>query len=172
VPTQDDPPFLQPSPIDFGPVQVNPGALFSGGDDGNGQAMAATGDGGFMNDMATQLIFSTVGDSGMGRSLVEALTSGSLQNGIIQNTIPVQTPRGQENHSPPGFRTVYVNDQPYAVFKPFAKSLGLLKNESGLTFRQKLDKQTRQYLKNRKYIKSVAKKVGLKTENRKSGPSR
>jgi hypothetical protein len=147
--------------------------MFQGGDDDGGQGQQMTqGGGGFVNDMAMKLIFQTMGDSSTGRALVEAMTSGSLQNGIIQPTVTVNTPRGTENHSPPGFRTVYVNDQPYAVFKPFAKSLGLLKNESGLTFRQKLDKQTRQYQKNRRFIKDVAKKVGLKTSNRKSGPSR
>lgn len=106
-----------------------------------------------------------------GRAILEALTSGSLQNGVIQPTVTVQTPRGTENHSPPGFRTVYVNDQPYAVFKPLASELGLLDGGS-LTFKQKLDKQTRKYLSNRRFIKDVAKKVGLKTSNRSSGPRR
>jgi len=106
-----------------------------------------------------------------GRAILEALTSGSLQNGIIQPTVQVQTPRGTENHSPPGFRTVYVNDQPFAVFKPLAKELGLLDGGS-LSFKQKLDKQTRKYLSNRKFVKDVAKKVGLKTSNRSSGPRR
>lgn len=173
----DDQPGIGPfrtSPVDFGPVEFDPGRMFQGGDDGNGNGsqQMMQGGGGFVNDMAMKLIFQTMGDSSTGRALVEAMTSGSLQNGIIQPTVTVNTPRGSENHSPPGFRTVYVNDQPYAVFKPFAKSLGLLKNESGLTFRQKLDKQTRQYQKNRRFIKDVAKKVGLKTSNRKSGPTR
>jgi len=111
-----------------------------------------------------------------GRAVLEAMTSGALQQGVIQRPTNVQTPRGTRNVSPPGFRTVYLggdsDSDAYAVFKPLAKSLGLIGRESPKTFREKLDDTTRDYLKHRKEFKDLAKKLGLKTDNRKSGPSR
>lgn len=182
APTGDPPSFggFTPS-LDFGPVEIGPGGpqrspmnlgpLNLTPTDGGDETPAPTGGGGgFGGNLAMKLMMESV-SSKTGRALMEAITSGSLQQGVIQRTRTVNTPRGTENHSPPGFRTVYVNDQPYAVFKPLAKSLGLLPS-SGLTERQKLDKIARKYISAQSQYEDLAKKLGLKTSKRKSGPSR
>jgi hypothetical protein len=111
-----------------------------------------------------------------GRAVLEAMTSGALQGGVIQRPKQVQTPRGTRNVSPPGYRTVYLGGDSdadaYAVFKPLAQSLGLIGRESAKTFREKLDDTTREFLKHRSEFKDLASKLGLKTSNRSSGPSR
>lgn len=128
--------FIQPSPVDMGPISFNPsnlGNMFQGGG-GNGNVVTKPQNGmmmtgGFNQALMMELVGSSIRSSA-GRAVIEAMASGSLNGGIIQPTVPVQTPRGQENHSPPGFRTVYVNSEPYAVFKPVAKCLGLLPKTS------------------------------------------
>lgn len=106
------------------------------------------------------------------RAILEAMQSGSLQGGIIQQPVKVQTPRGVEYHSRPGFRTVTLNDQKVSVFKPVAKAMGLLpKGER--TFREKADDAARDYLKMRRRWKDLASKFGFKSpKSRKSGPKR
>jgi len=113
---------------------TGPSGSVSLGDDEPSQQMTTTGMGsaimdGFGGQLAVQILGKSV-NSKSGREMLEALTSGSLQGGMIQQTRSVQTPRGTENHSPPGFRTVYVNDRPFAVFKPLARALGLLPKQS------------------------------------------
>lgn len=127
--------------------------------------------GGFQGAIMMEMLEDAVSGKD-GRAVLEAMTGGHLANGVIQQPAAVSTPRGTRNVSPPGFRTVYLNDQPYAVFKPLARSLGLIGRESPKTFREKLDDTTREFLKHRKQFKDLAKKLGLKTSNRASGPSR
>lgn len=140
------------------------------GGESSEQVMRPTGMQGFGGAMAMMLLEKSA-TSKDGRSILEAVTSGSLQGGVIQPTVTVETPRGTENHSPPGFRTVYIQDQPYAVFKPVAKALNLLPKGS-LTERQRLDKIARKYISAQNTYKKLAPKMGLKTENRASGPKR
>lgn len=131
--------------------------------------------GGFQGAIMMEMLEDAIGSQD-GRAVLEAMTSGALQNGVIQRPANVQTPRGTRNVSPPGFRTVYLGGDDdadaYAVFKPLAKSLGLIGRESPRTFREKLDDTTRQFLKHRNEFEDLAQKLGLKTSNRKSGPSR
>lgn len=154
---------------------------FSRVTEGSGQASGqASGQnlpmgGGFQGAIMMELLEESISGRD-GRAVLEAMTSGALQNGVIQRPANVQTPRGTRNVSPPGFRTVYLggdDDQhAYAVFKPLARSLGLIGRESPKTFREKLDDTTREFLKHRSEFQDLAKKLGLKTSTRKSGPSR
>jgi hypothetical protein len=156
--------FVQPSPVDFGPVQFNPGALLpdGNGNGGGGQMMQ----GGFNNALMMELVQGSVRSSA-GRAVIEAMASGSLQGGIIQQTTTVSTPRGNENHSPPGFRTVYVNGQPFAVFKPVAKTLGLLPKTSKAKITAADMKAITKADRLSKRIKSLAQKTGrLKCTNK------
>lgn len=131
--------------------------------------------GGFQGAIMMEMLEDSISTQD-GRAIMEAMTSGALQNGVIQRPANVQTPRGTRNVSPPGFRTVYLggddDEHAYAVFKPLATSLGLIGRESPKTFREKLDDTTRQFLKHRSEFQDLARKLGLKTSNRKSGPSR
>lgn len=149
----------------------------SGGSNQSNQGdgtMMPTG-GGFQNAIMMEMLEDAISGQD-GRAVLEAMTSGALQNGVIQRPANVNTPRGTRNVSPPGFRTVYLGGDSdadaYAVFKPLAKSLGLIGRESPRTFREKLDDTTREFLKHRSQFKDLAKKLGLKTSNRASGPSR
>lgn len=155
--------FVTPSPVDFGPVQFNPGALLPGPNGNGGQQMAQ---GGFNQALMMELVQGSVRSSA-GRAVIEAMASGSLQGGIIQQTTPVSTPRGNENHSPPGFRTVYVNGQPFAVFKPVAKTLGLLPKTSKAKITAADMKAITKADRLSKRIKSLAQKTGrLKCTNK------
>ena len=121
APTGDPPSFGGFSPgIDLGPVRIGSGGVqrddfnlgpfnFQAGPDepqtatngqANGQATMQMG-GGFGGNLAMKLMMESV-SSKTGRALMEAITSGSLQRGVIQRTRSVDTPRGTENHSPPG----------------------------------------------------------------------
>lgn len=155
--------FVQPSPVDLGPFSLNPSALMGG--NGNGQQQMQQG-GGFSNALMMELVKGSVRSSA-GRAVLEAMASGSLQGGIIQQTTPVSTPRGNENHSPPGFRTVYVNGQPFAVFKPVAKTLGLLPKTSRAKITAADMKAITKADRLSKQIKRLAQKTGrLKCTNK------
>lgn len=106
------------------------------------------------------------------RAILEAMQAGSLQGGMIQQPTRVETPRGTEFHSQPGFRTVTLNGQKVSVFKPIAKALNLLPSGER-TFRQKADDAAREYLTMRNRWKKLASKFGFKApKSRKSGPKR
>jgi len=150
--------------------------------DGNGQSGGSGGGGsmmnmgqGFQGALMMEMLEDAVGGQD-GRAVLEAMTSGALQQGVIQRPANVQTPRGTRNVSPPGFRTVYIggddDSDAYAVFKPLARTLGLIGRESPKTFREKLDDSTREFLKHRRQFEDLASKLGLKTSNRASGPKR
>jgi len=153
-----------------GNLQLPSGGVQVGGsDDGNGQ-MQTTG-----NGMVTQSFQGALGQmmlkksirSKSGRAILEAMQSGALQRGLIQQTTTVQTPRGSENHSPPGFRTVYINDQPFAVFKPLARALRLLPKKSRAKITAADMKAIRKSDRLTKKIKKLAKKTGnLKVTNK------
>jgi len=145
------------------------GGSSSGGSSSDG-GMQVMGQNGFTNALVLEMLEDSV-TSKQGRSVLQAITSGALQRGVIQPVTTVQTPRGERNYSPPGFRTIYLNDEPYAVFKPLARALGYRFNGSQSELK-KLDKQARKYLSNRKKVKKLAGKVGLKTSNRATGPKR
>jgi hypothetical protein len=162
---------MSPSPVDMGPVQFNPGNVpdffggggMGGGGGGNGMMNMASG---FNQALMMQLVKGSVRSSA-GRAVLEAMASGSLQGGIIQPTVTVNTPRGSENHSPPGFRTVYVNDEPYAVFKPVAKTLGLLPKTSKAKITAADMKAIRKADRLAQTIKRLGKKTGrLKITNK------
>lgn len=148
-------------------TSTSPAPPQQGGDPGT-QMMQGQG---FGQAMMLEMLEDSI-ESSAGKAVLEAITSGSLQGGPIQQVQPVQTPKGTRNVSPPGFRTVYVNDQPYAVFKPLAKCMGLIDDSGRKTMREKMDDTTRKFLKYRREIERLSGKVGLKTENRKSGPKR
>lgn len=120
----------------------------------------------FQQGLMMEMLSSSV-RSKDGRAILEAMTSGSLQGGMIQQPHPVQTPRGVRHYSPPGFRTVEVNGQKISVFKPLARALRLLpkKSRSKLTSADmkaitKADRLT-------KKLKKLAKKTGrLKVTNK------
>lgn len=118
---------FEPSPIDLGPVEFDPFAMLERGRGGDG-VPAQAGD--FQQALMGMMLKKAMRGRGDGRAALEAMLSGSLQGGMIQNTVEVKTPRGLENHSPPGFRTVYIMGQPFAVFKPIAKTFGLLPKSS------------------------------------------
>lgn len=145
----------------------------SGGSSGGG-GMMSMGQG-FQGALMMEMLEDAVGGQD-GRAVLEAMTSGALQQGVIQRPANVQTPRGTRNVSPPGFRTVYIggddDSDAYAVFKPLARTLGLIGRESPKTFREKLDDSTREFLKHRREFEDLASKLGLKTSNRASGPKR
>lgn len=140
----------------------------------NGSMNGAIG-GGFQGAIMMEMLEDAISTQD-GRAVLEAMTSGALQNGVIQRPKQVSTPRGTRNVSPPGYRTVYLggddDSDAYAVFKPLAQSLGLIGRESRKTFREKLDDTTREFLKHKSQFEDLAKKLGLKTSNRASGPSR
>lgn len=106
-----------------------------------------------------------------GKATMQAMMSGSLQRGIWFPAQPVQTPRGTHYFSPPGYVTVDVSDQKVSVFRPIAKKVFGYKSGSPSDL-QKLDKLARKFGKARRDVKKLAPKVGLKTKNRKSGPTR
>ena len=139
-----------------------------GGDDqqvsttGNGNMVA----GSFQGALGQMMLKKSI-RSKSGRAILEAMQSGALQRGLIQQTTTVQTPRGTENHSPPGFRTVYINDQPFAVFKPLAQALRLLPKRSRAKITAADMKTIRSADRLTKKIKKVAKKTGnLKVTNK------
>jgi hypothetical protein len=136
-----------------------------------GDETTAIGQNGFSQALVAEMLEDAVQGS-TGRAVLEAMQAGSLQGGVIQQPVRVETPRGVEFHSRPGFRTVTLNGQKVSVFKPLAKAMGLLpKGER--TFREKADDATRTYLKMRRRWKDLASKFGFKSPKaRKSGPAR
>lgn len=100
---------------------------------------------------------------GDGRAVLEALMSGSLNKGLIQAPTGVNTPRGIRYFSPPGFRTVQVLGKPYSVFKPLARSLGLLKKGSTCYITSADVRKARAAKALERKVKSLAKAVGVKT---------
>lgn len=150
-------------------AQQGPGGQQGGGQQGGGQQAMQPSN--FMQAIMADMLRDSVKGSNS-KAILEAMQSGSLQGGIIQQPVEVTTPRGVEWHSRPGFRTVTLNGQKVSVFKPVAKALGLLP-KGGRTFRQKADDAAREYLKMRRKWKGLAKKFGFKApKSRKSGPSR
>lgn len=102
-----------------------------------------------------------------GRSILEAMQSGALQDGMIQQTVTVRTPRGTEQHSPPGFRTVRINGQPFAVFKPLAQALRLLPKKSRAVLTSADKKAIRTADRLTKKVKKLAQDTGrLKVTNK------
>lgn len=174
--------IVSTSPVDFGPVQFDPGGILdqlggapggNGGNGGNGGSGGLPVSGGgaglpaSFQDALGQMMLKKAVRSKSGRAILEAMQSGALQQGMIQQTVTVQTPRGTENHSPPGFRTVYINDQPYAVFKPLAKTLGLLPKRSKAKITSADMKSIRSVDRLTKKLKKLAKKTGrLKVKNK------
>jgi len=144
----EDPPTTGPS---------GPGAMMQGS--------------GFSQAIMMEMVEEAV--SGRAESILEAIASGALQRlGPIGRPTQVETPRGTRNVSPPGYRTVYLNGEPFAVLKILATSLGLIDDSGPKTQRERMDDAAREYLKMRRRFEDLAPKVGLKTENRKSGPKR
>jgi hypothetical protein len=136
-----------------------------------GGQQAGTGMG-FGQAMMQELVSEAV-ESTDAEAIFEAMASGALQKlGPIGKPTKVQTPRGTRNVSPPGYRTVYLNDEPFAVLKPLATSLGMIDDGGARTMREKMDDAVREFNKYRRYIEDIAPKAGLKTSNRKSGPTR
>lgn len=102
-----------------------------------------------------------------GRAILEAMQSGSLSAGMIQRPVTVQTPRGVEKHSPPGFRTVTVNGEKFAVFKPLAQALGLLPKRSRCVVSGADKKAIRKADRLTKKMKKLAQDTGrLKVTNK------
>jgi len=130
---------------------------------------------GFGGDIQGSLMMELLGDSitsKSGRAILAAMQNGTLQNqGIMFPTPPSETPRGTHYVSPEGYVTVDLAGQKVSVLRPIAKSLLGYKSGSQ-TELQRLDKLARKFMSARKDVKKLAPKVGLKTNNRKSGPSR
>jgi hypothetical protein len=168
---------ISTSPIDLGAVEVNPGAAFGKvanmlqADPPSGGAMTTTSSGGmlaqsFQGALGQMMLKKSI-RSKSGRAILEAMQSGALQNGLIQRTTTVETPRGTENHSPPGFRTIYINEMPFAVFKPLASALRLLPKETTSKITAADMKAIRKSDRLTKKIKKLAKKTGnLKVTNK------
>lgn len=131
---------------------------------------------GFGNAMMQELVQEAVQGSDA-EAIFEAMASGALQQmGPIGRPTQVQTPRGTRNVSPPGYRTVYLggdeDQNAYAVLKPLAVAFDMIDDSGPRTMRQKMDDAVREFNKYRRYIEDIAPKAGLKTSNRKSGPTR
>lgn len=159
--------------MDLPGLETSGGMSFNvtgGGDDGSGGAMQMGG-GSFGQALMADMLSDAV-EGSTSRALLEAMQAGTLQQGVIQQPVEVQTPRGVEYHSRPGFRTVTLSGQKVSVFKPVARALGLLPGGER-TFREKADDAAREYLKMRRRWKDLASKFGFKSpQARKSGPSR
>lgn len=142
-----------------------------GGGDGQQSAAGANLPANFSQGLMLSMLQDSV-TSKSGRAVIEAMVHGSLQGGMIQQPQRVETPRGPRHFSPPGFRTVTIQDQKIAVFKPLAKALGLLpKGER--SFLQKIDDAARTFNKYRRRYKKLSSKLGFKSpKSRKSGPKR
>lgn len=156
------------------PARFDPGGAImnrlTGGDGGGDGQMQTTGGGAvtqsFQGALGQMMLKKSI-RSKSGRAILEAMQSGALQRGLIQQTTTVQTPRGSENHSPPGFRTVYINDQPFAVFKPLARALRLLPKKTRSKITAADMKAIRKSDRLTKKIKKLAKKTGnLKVTNK------
>lgn len=156
------------------PTGNTPGGGGGGGQRGGqqqGGAMQATGN-------LPQLLFAEMMDDALSASsdvqryFLESLQSGSIQNGFFTQPVEVQTPRGVEYHSPPGYRTVTINGQKVSVHGAVAKMMNLLP-AGERTFREKADDAAREYLTMRRRWKDLASKFGFKSPKaRKSGPKR
>ena len=150
---------------------LNLGSISTGSEDPVMDApMRSTGGGGlpqgFQGALGAKMLEKSV-RSKSGRAILEAMQSGALQNGMIQQTTTVQTPRGTEQHSPPGFRTVRINGQPYAVFKPLAQALRLLPKKSRAVVTAADQKAIRKADRLTKKMKKLAQKTGrLKVTNK------
>lgn len=120
----------------------------------------------FQQGLMMEMLSSSV-RSKDGRSILEAMMSGSLQGGMIQQTHPVQTPRGTRHYSPPGFRTVEVSGRKVAVFKPLARALRLLPKKSRAKLTAADMKAITKADRLTKKLKKLAKKTGrLKVTNK------
>lgn len=99
---------------------------------------------------------------GDGRAVLEAMLSGSLQGGLVQAPKGVETPRGLRYFSPPGFRTVHVMGNPVSVFKPLARSLGLLPKPQGCYISKAQVRAARKAMSLERKVKSLNKALGLR----------
>lgn len=141
----------------------------------NGEATMG-GQGGFAGAIMSELVQEAIDDSDA-RAVLEAMQSGALQQmGPIGRPEQVQTPKGTRNVSPPGYRTVYLggddDENAFAVLKPLAEAMGLIDDSGPRTTTQKMNDALREWQKWRRKIEKLAPKAGLKTSNRKSGPSK
>jgi hypothetical protein len=120
----------------------------------------------FSGALGAQMLQKSV-RSKSGRAILEAMQAGSLSGGMIQRPVTVQTPRGTEKHSPPGFRTVTVNGEKLAVFKPLAQALGLLPKRSRCVVSGADKKAIRKADRLTKKMKKLAQDTGrLKVTNK------
>lgn len=102
-----------------------------------------------------------------GKSILEAMLHGSLQGGMIQQPVAVDTPRGTRHYSQPGFRTVDVGGQKVSVFKPLARALRLLPKKSRAKLTNADFKTIRKADRLTKKVKKLAKKTNrLKVTNK------
>lgn len=99
---------------------------------------------------------------GDGRAVLEAMLSGSLQGGLVQSPKAVSTPRGIRYFSPPGFRTVHVMGKPVSVFKPLARSMGLLPKPQGCYISKAQVRAARKAMSLERKVKSLNKALGLR----------
>ena len=129
---------------------------------GGGGAMQGT----FSNALVSQMLTKKVRGKA-GRAILEAMQAGSLQDGMIQQPYEVDTPRGVEYHSPPGFRTVTLNGQKISVFKPLAMALNLLPKTSTTKITSADMKKITDVNRLTKKLKRLGKKTGnLKITNK------
>jgi hypothetical protein len=104
---------------------------------------------------------------GDGRAVLEAMLSGSLQGGLVQAPKGVETPRGLRYFSPPGFRTVHVMGKPVSVFKPLARSMGLLPKPQGCYISKAQVRAARKAMSLERKVKSLNKALGLRVPTQK-----
>lgn len=128
------------------------------------------GNGGAVQGFQQALMMEMLSDSVRskdGKAILEAMLHGSLSGGMIQQTHPVQTPRGVRHYSQPGFRTVEVNGQKISVFKPLARALKLLPKRSKAKLTNADFKTIRKADRLTKKVKKLAKNTGrLKVTNK------
>ena len=105
---------------------------------------------------------------GDGRAVLEAMLSGSLQGGLVQAPKGVETPRGLRYFSPPGFRTVHILGKPVSVFKPLARSMGLLPKPQGCYISKAQVRAARKAMSLERKVKNLNKALGLKVPTQKT----
>jgi hypothetical protein len=136
-----------------------------------GPASPVDGGGGMMANFQQGLMMSMLQKkirSKSGRAILEAMVSGSINEGLITEPDRLETRYGDVRHqSPPGFRTVTLNGQKLSVFKPLAMALNLLPKRSKAKISAADMKTIRRAKTLTKRIKGVAKDTGrLKVTNK------
>lgn len=105
-----------------------------------------------------------------GRAILEAMMSGSINEGLITEPDVLTDSYGRTRHqSPPGYRTVEVNNQKVSVFKPLAMALNLLPKTTTCKVSSADMRKVRRFGKNGtipKRLKKLAKDAGFKVTNK------